>query len=121
MPKVTLFQTNIVRLVGLGLAAAILIAAAGTSFASFEAASTGSDLKPLNGAETVIDLIQGRETILWSSLTGTVTNIRTVGWPSSDATHELGGALMLEHPEDGTVGIVDFGEKPMSMAFEVNG
>jgi hypothetical protein len=107
--------------VGLGLAAAILIAAAGTSLASFQAASTGSDLKPLSGAEAVIDLIQGHETILWSSLTGTVTNISTVGWPSSDGTYELGGDLMLERPENGTVGIVDFGEKPMSMTFQVNG
>ena len=121
MQRVTLFHTNTVRLVGLGLAAAILIAAAGNSLASFHAISTGSDLKPLSGAEAVIDLIQCRETILWSSLTGTVTNIHTIGWPSSDGTHELGGALMLERPEDGTVGVVDFGEKPMSMTFEVNG
>ena len=120
MQRATPFQTNAIRLVGLGLAAVILIAAAGTSFVSFQAASPGLDLKPVRGAEAIIDLIQGNEAILWSSLTGNVANIRTVGWPSDDGTHELGGALMLERPENGKVGIISFGEKPKSMTFDVN-
>jgi hypothetical protein len=120
MQSVTLFPTNIVRHLGVVLAAAVLIAAAGASFASFQAASPGSDLSPLSGAETVIDLIQGHETILWSALSGTVANVRTEGWPSSDGTHELGGALMLEAPENQLVGIVNFGEKPMSMTFQIS-
>ena len=120
MQNVTPFQSNAIRLVGLGLAAVVLIAAAGSSLASFQATSPGSNLKAVGGAELVIDLIQGQETILWSTLTGPVTNIRTVGWPTNDGTDELGGALMLERPADGTVGIVDFGEKPMSMTFGVN-
>ena len=73
----------------------------------------------VGGAEAVIDLIQGTKTILWSSLTGTVTNIRTVGWPTDDGTHQLGGALTLVRPTDGDVGIVNFGEKPMSMTFNI--
>ena len=117
MHSVTLFQTNTVRHLGVVLAAAVLIAAAGTSFANFQATSPGTDLKPLNGAEAVIDLIQGQETILWSALSGTITNVKTVGWPSSDGTHELEGALMLEVPANQLVGIVDFWEKPMSMTF----
>ena len=121
MHTVTLFQTNTVPHLGVVLAAVVLIAAAGASFASFQATSPGSDLRPLSGAETVIDLIQGHETVLWNALSGTVVNIRTVGWPSSDGTHELGGALMLEVPEQSSVGIVDLGEKPMSMTFEING
>lgn len=120
MQNVTFLHTKIIRLVGLGLAAAVLITAAGTSFANFQAVSKGSDLKPSNGAEAVIDLIQGHQTVLWSSLAGSVTTIRTVGWPSGDSTHELGGALTLERPDTGLVGIVDFGEKPMSMTFELS-
>lgn len=120
MQSVTLFHTSKIRLVGLGLAAALLIAAAGNSVATFQAATPGSDLRPIGGAEAVIDLIQGNKTILWSSLTGNVTNIRTVGWPIDDGTHQLGGALTLVRPTDGEVGIVNFGEKPMSMTFNID-
>ena len=106
------------RHVGLGVMAAILIAAVAATSASFQASSPGSDLKPVGGAETIIELIQGQHSILWSALTGPVTQIETVGWPSTDGTHELGGALMLKRP-DGNVGVVEFGEKPMSMTFDI--
>jgi len=121
MQSVHLIRTNTVRHVGMGLAVAVLIAATTSTLASFAASSPGSDLAPVRGAEVVIDLIQGQETLLWSALTGTVTKVHTVGWPSSDGTHELGGAVSLERPESGPVGIIDFGEKPMSMTFEVDG
>ena len=120
MQNVHLMETSNFRHVGPGLAAAILIAAISTTLAPFAASTPGSDLSPRAGADKVIDLIQGQETVLWSALTGNVINIETVGWPSTDGTHELGGAVMMERPENGSVGIVDSGEKPMTMTFEVD-
>lgn len=121
MQNVHLIRSETFRHVGWGLAVALLIAATTTTVATFSASSPGADLNPMRGAEIVIDLIQGQETVLWSSLTGTVTSVHTVGWPSGDDTHELGGAVMLERPENGLIGVVDLGEKPMSMTFEVDG
>jgi len=109
------------RPVALGLAAALITAAAFSASAVFEAGAPGSNLNPIDGAELVIDLIQGQEHLLWSSLSGNVASLEVVGWPTSDGTHELGGALMIERPEDGLVGVVDFGEKPMSAEFSVSG
>ena len=107
------------RLVGIGLAA-LLTAAAFSTTALFSAPSPGSDLEPVGGAEMIIDLVQGQETILWSSLAGTVNSLKVVGWPSNDGTHELGGAMAIERPVDGQAGIIDFGEKPMAVEFDVS-
>lgn len=111
---------NSARLVGLGLAALLTIAAALPTTALFSATSPGSDLEPVGGAEMIIDLIQGQETILWSSLGGMVNSYKVVGWPLDDGTHELGGALVLERPVSGQAGIIDFGEKPMTVEFDVS-
>ena len=121
MQSVTIYPTRLIRLVGLGLVAATLVAATTTSVAHFQAANPGADLSPSSGAGGLVEIVQGQETVLWTALTGTVTNITTLGWPTSDGTHDLGGALMIERPVDETVGIVDFGEKPMSMRFELEG
>lgn len=116
MPNVTSF-----RLIGIGLAALLTMAAALSTTATFQADTPGSNLEPVNGAEFLIDLVQGQETMLWSSLTGQVTAFEIAGWPSTDGEHELGGALMIERPEDGLAGVIDTGEKPMSAVFEVVG
>lgn len=109
------------RLLSLGLAAFLTVAAAFSTRALFTAPELGASLRPVGGAEKLIDLIQGQETILWSSLNGTVSSLEVLGWPSSDGEHELGGALMIEAPDDGTVGIIDTGERPMLVEFTLSG
>jgi hypothetical protein len=109
------------RIAGLGMAAILTIAAAFSTTASFESSAPGLGLEPVGGAESLISLIQGQEHILWSALTGTVTSYQIVGWPSQSDDVELGGALMIERPEDGSTGVIDFGERPMTLEFELNG
>ena len=101
--------------------AAFLLAAATASSATFLAESPGADLTPLKGAEAVINLLQGNETILWTSLAGSVSSYSVAGWPSESEGNELGGALVIERPEDGFAGVIDFGEKPRALSFELDG
>lgn len=107
------------RLVGMGLAALLTVAATFPTTALFSAPSPGSNLQPVGGAEKIIDLVQGQETILWSSIGGVVMSFKVVGWPSNDGTHEVGGALVIERPVSGQAGVIDFGEKPMTVEFDV--
>lgn len=108
------------RLVGLGLAAVLTVAAAFATTATFQASAPGADLKPVGGAERIIDLIQGQETVLWNSLAGTVIRHTVVGWPVSNGVHDLGGALVISEV-NANAGVIDFGEKPMSITFDVAG
>ncbi|MFV1962415.1 MAG: hypothetical protein ACC658_11355 [Acidimicrobiia bacterium] len=108
------------RLVGIGLAGFLTVAAAFSTSALFQAPSPGSNLDPVNGAELIIDLIQGEEALLWSSLSGTVTSYTVLGWPSRVDGQDLGGALMIDKPENGSAGVIDLGEKPMSVDFDVD-
>lgn len=108
------------RTVGLGLAALMTIAATFPATATFESSAPGLGLDPVGGAENLIQLMQGREHIVWSALTGTVTSYEAVGWPSSAGDVELGGALVIERPADGTAGVIGFGERPMSLVFHLN-
>jgi len=89
--------------------------------AIFSAATPGANLSPVNGAELVVDLIQGQEHLLWSSLSGTVETVTVVGWPTNDGEHELGGAVLIERPENGLAGTIDFGGKPMTAKFDISG
>ena len=100
---------------------ALLLAAATTSGATFLAENPGADLSPLSGAEEVINILQGNETILWTSLAGSVSSYSVSGWPTEAGGNELGGALVIERPEDGFAGVIDFGEKPQSLTFELQG
>jgi hypothetical protein len=109
------------RLVGIGLAGFLTVAAAFSTSALFQAPSPGSNLDPVNGAELIIDLIQGQEALLWSSLSGTVTSYTVLGWPSRVDGQDLGGALMIDKPESNSAGVIDLGEKPMSVDFDVSG
>ncbi|MEE8405855.1 MAG: hypothetical protein V3S32_01755 [Acidimicrobiia bacterium] len=113
-------NTITVRLVGIGLAGLLTVAAAFSTTALFEASSPGSDLEAVGGAEMIIDLVQGRKTLLWSSLSGIVTGYTVLGWPTSVDGHDLGGAVMLAKPENGSAGVIDFGEKPMSASFDLS-
>lgn len=113
-------NTIAVRLAGIGLAGVLTVAAVFSTTALFEASSPGSNLEAVGGAEMIIDLIQGQKTLLWSSLSGTVTGYTVLGWPTNVDGHDLGGALMIAKPENGLAGVIDSGEKPMSASFDVS-
>ena len=105
------------RLAGLGLAAILTLTAAGGAVAVFSAGGPGEPLSPQGSADSLIDLTQVADSILWSSLAGNVSLVQTTGWPSSDGTHDLGGALVIEAPKNPLAGTINIGEKPMSVQF----
>ncbi|MGD2044027.1 MAG: hypothetical protein PVJ28_10290 [Acidimicrobiia bacterium] len=109
------------RLAGLGLAAVLTLTAAGGAVAVFAAGGPGEDLRATGSADALIDLTQVRDSIRWTSLAGNVAAVQTVGWPSSDGLHDLGGALTIEQPANPMAGTIDIGEKPMSVSFELDG
>ncbi|HJS71487.1 MAG TPA: hypothetical protein VJ858_02085 [Acidimicrobiia bacterium] len=104
------------RLAGLGMAG-ILTLTAGGAVAVFSAGGPGESVTPMDGADLLVGLVQSQESILWTSLAGPVSTVKTLGWPSSDGTHDLGGALVLETPANPSAGAVNIGEKPLSVAF----
>jgi hypothetical protein len=106
------------RLAGLGLAAVMTLTAAGGAVAVFAAGGPGENLRPIGDADLLIDLTQVNDSILWTSLAGNVEAVTTLGWPSSDGVHDLGGALTIEKPANPTVGTVNIGEKPQSVSFD---
>lgn len=108
---------NITRsLAGLGLVVTMALTAGGV-VAVFAAGGPGENLSPTSGAELLVDLTQVNGSILWSSLAGPVKTVETRSWPSDDGTHELGGVLVIEQPDDGLAGTIDIGEDPMSVEF----
>ncbi len=113
-------NTITVRLVGVGLAGLLTVAAVFPTTALFQASSPGSNLEAVSGAEMIIDLVQGQRNLLWSAVSGSITGYTVLGWPSNVDGHDLGGALMIANPENGLAGVIDFGEKPMSASFDVN-
>jgi hypothetical protein len=109
------------RLAGLGLAAIMTLTAAGGAVAVFAAGGPGENVNPSDGAGLLIDLTQVNRSVLWTSLAGNVATVRTEGWPTSDGTHDLGGALTIEVPSNPLAGTINIGEKPMSLVFELSG
>jgi len=109
------------RLAGLGLAALMTLTAAGGTVAVFAAGGPGENLSPVDGADLLVTITQSQESILWTSLVGYVSTVQTMGWPSTDGVHELGGALVIESPESPLAGAINIGEKPMSLEFEIGG
>lgn len=108
------------RLAGLGLAASLtLTAAGGAAVAVFAAGGPGENLIANGGAGSLIELTQVNNSMLWTSLAGHVSLVSTLGWPSSDGVHDLGGALVIESPANPTAGTVNIGEKPMSVEFRL--
>lgn len=105
-------------LAGLGLAALLTLTAAGGAVAVFSAGGPGETVTPTDGADLLVSLVQSNESILWTSLAGNISTVKTVGWPSSDGVHDLGGALVIEAPENPTAGTVNIGEMPMSVEFD---
>jgi hypothetical protein len=104
------------------LAAVLLLTAAslGTT-ALFSADGPGADLRPVDGADEVVQILQGNRTVLWTALTGSVGMYRVEGWPVTENGNELGGALVIERPSDGSAGVIEFGEKPKSIVFDLDG
>jgi hypothetical protein len=100
--------------------ALLLMAASLGATAVFQAPSPGEDLRPVDGAGSMVQLLQGNRTVLWAALSGTVNMYRVEGWPTTDGEHDLGGAVVMERPADGTAGVIEFGEKPRSVSFEIS-
>jgi hypothetical protein len=115
MPSLPFARTASLALAGLAVALAISMSA------TFQASRPGADLAPTNGAASLIQILQGNQNVLWTSLSGNVTSYVVQGWPSQAGDNELGGALMMERPADGSVGVIDFGEKPMTLEFQLEG
>lgn len=104
------------------LAAALLLTAASLGATAFFAADRpGSDLRPVGGAEEMIQILQGNRNVLWTALSGSVALYRVEGWPVSSGGNHLGGALVIERPADGSAGVIEFGEKPKSIVFDLEG
>jgi hypothetical protein len=112
-------HTPRVRNLTLAAAALLLAAASFGGTALFQADRPGADLAPVGNAAKMIQMLQGDETVLWSALSGgVVTSYRVQGWASTVDGNELGGAVVIERPQDGTAGVIDFGEKPKTVTFE---
>lgn len=103
------------------LGALALVAASFAGTAVFQADRPGADLAPVGNAGDVVQILQGNRNVLWTTLSGTVTSYRVEGWAGTVDGNELGGALVIERPADGTAGAIDFGEKPKSVSFELDG
>lgn len=106
------------RLAGLGMAAVLTLTAAGGAVAVFAAGGPGESMSPIGGADLLVRLTQSNSSALWTSVAGNISTIETLGWPSSDGIHDLGGALVIEAPDNPTAGAINIGEKPMSVTFD---
>jgi hypothetical protein len=95
------------------------MAASASLTARFTAEQPGLDLQPIGTAEQLISLVQGQHSILWVSTTGTVSDITVRGWPVDDGEVELGGGLTITRPDGGEAGVIEFDEKPMTVAFDI--
>lgn len=116
MPTVTRSRNLAVPVV-----AAALVAAVVASTAVYRAPDPGAALRPVDGADRIVQILQGHGTVLWTSLTGPVSSFTVQGWPSQVADGELGGAIYMERPLDGFAGVIAFGERPMSVTFDIEG
>lgn len=103
----------------LAAAALSLAAASFAGTAMFQADRPDADLSPVGNAAEMVQILQGNRTVLWTSLSGAVTSYRVEGWASTVDGNELGGAVVIERPADGTAGVIELGEKPKSVSFEL--
>ena len=115
------FRTDLSFRAGLAFAAMAVIAASLSTSVLYTAPVPGSDLKPAAGADQIVEVVQGESAVLWTALTGNVTSYLVLGWPETGGDAELGGALVLVRPSDPKAGVFDFGDKPMSIEFTLDG
>lgn len=102
-------------------AALLLVAASIGGTVLFRADAPGADLEPVDGAGQIVQVLQGNRTMLWTALSGSVSMYRVEGWPVTIDNNELGGGVVMERPADGMAGVIDFGDKPKTVTFEVSG
>ena len=101
--------------------AVALVAASFAATAVFRSPGPGQDLRPVGESGSVVQILQGNRTILWTSLSGSVGMYRVEGWPTTVDGNDLGGAVVMERPADGAAGVIAFGEKPKAVSFEISG
>ncbi len=99
------------------LAVLLLTAASSSSVAVFRSSTPGADLAPIDGAAGIVQILQGSESVLWTSLGGPISTVEVTGWPVSSGGNDLGGALVVENVDGAGSGVVDFGEKPKILVF----
>lgn len=99
------------------LAALLLTAAASPSIAVFRSPGPGADLAPINGAAGIVQILQGSQSVLWTSLKGPISIVEVTGWPVSTSGDDLGGAMVIENVDRADSGVIDFGEKPKTLVF----
>jgi hypothetical protein len=100
--------------------ALLLMAASVGGTVLFRSEAPGADLEPIDGAGSVVQVLQGNRTVLWTALSGSVSMYRVEGWPVTIEDNDLGGAVVIERPVDGTAGVIDFGDKPKTVEFEIS-
>lgn len=115
MPGVIILRNLLVAAAAAGAALALAVTA------TFAAPEPGSDLEPVDGAGQLVAILQGNQTLVWTSLAGPVTWYRIEGWPVESGGNRLGGALVLERPDDGGAGSIPLAEKPRAVTFELGG
>ena len=108
-----------IRNLALAAAAMLLTAATVGATASFQAERPGADLGPVGQSGTIIEILQGDRTILWTALSGSVASYQVEGWPVTIDGNDLGGALVIERTGGATAGVIDTGEKPKSLRFDL--
>ena len=100
------------------VAALFLMAASTIGATRYMAPAPGGDLEPVGDAASVIQVLQGQSSVLWTSLQGPVSSIVVRGWPEVGEDAELGGALVIQRPDDPYAGTIYTGGKPMSITFQ---
>lgn len=85
--------------------------------AQFQAPSPGALLEPVGVSAHSVELLQGEDTIHWTSQ-NLVVSYRIQGWPSSDGTHELGGAVSVVMVNSRN-GVIGFSDRPMQLEFDL--
>jgi hypothetical protein len=95
----------------------LLTAASSSTFAVFHSTRPGADLTPVGDAAGIVQILQGSQNVLWTSLLGPISTVEITGWPVSGDGTDLGGAVVIENVDGAVSGVVDFGEKPKTLVF----
>jgi hypothetical protein len=113
----TLITANAARRL---IVAALVLAVASSTTATFEAPKPGDLLAPTGNAAALVNLVQGQRSMLWTSAAGMVDTYRMVGWPVATDDVEIGGALVIERVS-ADAGVIRYDERPMLLEFELTG
>lgn len=90
MQRVTTLSTRAL------VAALLAVVVSATSIAMFEADQPGHRLTPVGNAADLVRIVQGQNSIMWTSMGGVVESYRVQGWPSSTGDLEMGGGVVIE-------------------------